>query len=386
MLFKFNYIEILNYYSRGYFHTHLLDAVDKQFFFYLPKTRPLIPASGMYVSRTLRRKINQQLFQIKIDTDFEEIVKSCARDDEPWITPELIQVYKYLFKLGYAHSVGCYQDDKLVGGVFGLAIGAGFFAKSMFSRVIHASKIAFYYLTLELQKQNFEFMDCQIMSDHLLSLGAVSIDDKTFEVTLNRSIKTTTDWGKDIFQIKELTKFKIETKRLLITAMTQDDSESVINLGNNLEVHQFSIAKPVSNKWEFDEYLKLAQNANSNGIPDCLAIRIKENNLFIGTIEMYYPQKDQPTIELGIEIDPLYWGKRYAKEAFSKAIDFIFEAYPVFRIQARALPENTRSNHLLKSVGFNFEGTLKQACWYNQIYDLNYYSITRDSYHSPSPP
>ena len=84
--------------------------------------------------------------------------------------------------------------------------------------------------------------------------------------------------------------------------------------------------------------------------------------------------------EIGIEIDHIYWGQGYAKEAFSKAIDFIFEAYPVFRIQARAVPENTRSNHLLKSVGFNFEGTLKKACWYNRIYDLNYYGITRDTY------
>jgi leucyl/phenylalanyl-tRNA--protein transferase len=377
MLFNYNFIEIFNAYSKGYFPTL---NTSGQFFFYRPERRPLIPISGMHVSKTLNQKLKKDYYQIKFNHNFEDVITNCIRENDNWITPELIHVFKYLSKIGYAHSVSCFKQDKLVGGLYGIAIGAGFFIESMFSIEDDASKYSLYHLILELQKQNFEFIDCQVISKHLTSLGAINIDEKTFDVTLNRSIKIPTDWGKDIFQIKELTKFKIETKRLLITAMTQDDSESVINLGNNLEVHQFSIAKPVSNKWEFDEYLKLAQNANSNGIPDCLAIRLKENDLFIGTIEMHYPQRDQPTIELGIEIDPLFWGKGYAKEAFIKAIAFIFEAYPVFRIQARAVPENTRSNHLLKSVGFNFECTLKQACWYNRSYDLNYYGITRDFY------
>ena len=147
--------------------------------------RLVIRPGEMRVSKSLRRTLKSGKFEVRIDTNFREVMLHCAEtprkdQDGTWIQDEMVDAYCDLHGLGIAHSFEAYQDNELVGGLYGVSIGKVFFGESMFHTVTDASKVAFYHLHQFLLKNDFKLIDCQQETSHLMSLGAYSISRKDF--------------------------------------------------------------------------------------------------------------------------------------------------------------------------------------------------------------
>lgn len=158
-----------------------------------PDPRLVLFPHDLKVSRRLQRTLRQHKFQITLDTAFREVIESCAhiriaRGEETWITEDMKDAYCILHEHGYAHSVEAWREGKLAGGVYGVAIGSAFFGESMFSKVADSSKVAFVHLVNQLQKWNFDFVDCQIRTEHLVRLGAQEIPGEDFYILLKKSV------------------------------------------------------------------------------------------------------------------------------------------------------------------------------------------------------
>ncbi len=143
----------------------------------------------------LRKSLKKRMkhFEVRYDTVFVDVMKECASieregQDGSWIIPEVIEAYSVLFDMGYAHSIEAWQDDKLVGGLYGVMIGKIFFGESMFAKVADASKVAFAYLIERLKADGCELIDCQIPSAHLKSLGAREISRQEFLTYLKKQV------------------------------------------------------------------------------------------------------------------------------------------------------------------------------------------------------
>ena len=151
-----------------------------------PDPRAVLFPAKLRVSRSLGKTLRRKKFEVTLDTAFREVMEQCAapRDDRPghgtWITPEMIEAYCMLHERGLAHSVESRLDGKLVGGLYGVALGSVFFGESMFSRATDASKVAFVQLVRQLAAWGFDFIDCQLPSAHLSSLGAEAIRRREF--------------------------------------------------------------------------------------------------------------------------------------------------------------------------------------------------------------
>ena len=144
----------------------------------------LIPAE-LKISRSLRQVINKGLFTIKMDTAFAEVIRNCAvirREGQQgtWITEEMIGAYIRLHHAGYAHSIESWQDGELVGGLYGIALGKAFFGESMFAKKSSVSKIALVALAEYLRALDYSFIDCQVTTEHLKSLGAREVPRREF--------------------------------------------------------------------------------------------------------------------------------------------------------------------------------------------------------------
>jgi leucyl/phenylalanyl-tRNA---protein transferase len=152
---------------------------DGNLYWYSPDPRAIIPIDTYKSPKSLRPVINKQLFEIRINTDFEGTMRGCAETradgDSTWISEEIIEAYTDLHYLGLAHSVESYQDNRLVGGLYGVAIGSVFFGESMFHRVSNASKVAFHSLVEILKEQHFKLLDTQFMNDNVRRFGAIEI-------------------------------------------------------------------------------------------------------------------------------------------------------------------------------------------------------------------
>jgi leucyl/phenylalanyl-tRNA--protein transferase len=166
-----------------------------------PAPRLILELDGLRISRRLQRTIRQGAFDVTMDQAFSQVIASCARvprreEDSTWITPEMIAAYNRLHELGFAHSVECWHDNKLAGGLYGMSLGGIFFGESMFSAVSDSSKVALAYLTEQLAKWDFDFIDCQIKNDHLVRLGAIEISRTKFQERLAAAIKRPTRQGR----------------------------------------------------------------------------------------------------------------------------------------------------------------------------------------------
>jgi leucyl/phenylalanyl-tRNA---protein transferase len=144
----------------------------------------LIPAE-LNISRSLRQVINKGLFTIKMDTAFAEVIRNCAEirregQQGTWITEEMVEAYIRLHHAGYAHSVESWQNGELVGGLYGIALGSAFFGESMFAKKSSASKIALVTLAEYLRALDYSFIDCQVTTEHLKSLGAREMPRRKF--------------------------------------------------------------------------------------------------------------------------------------------------------------------------------------------------------------
>ena len=174
---------LLRAYAIGVFP--MADSRDAAEIFWVePRKRAIMPLDRFRLSRSLRKKIRSGAFTVTRDRAFAAVLRRCAERDETWINREIEQSYNLLHRVGRAHSVECWQDDQLVGGLYGVRLGAAFFGESMFSLKPDASKVALAWLVARLIVGGFRLLDCQFMTDHLRSMGAVEIDQKDYVAIL----------------------------------------------------------------------------------------------------------------------------------------------------------------------------------------------------------
>lgn len=152
---------------------------DPDVYWVEPKWRAILPLDGLHLSRSLAKTVRSDRFDIAVDSDFAAVVRACAAPGEgredSWINPTIEASYAELFASGHAHSVECWYEGVLVGGLYGVSLGRAFFGESMFSRMTDASKVALAALVARLRVGGFSLLDCQFMTPHLASLGAVEI-------------------------------------------------------------------------------------------------------------------------------------------------------------------------------------------------------------------
>lgn len=169
---------ILEAYSNGYFP--MADDADGKIYWYSPDPRAIFPIYDIKAPRSVKQVAKKAGFNHTVNADFEFVIRACAARDSTWISEEIIQVYLELFHLGFGVSIETWQDNKIVGGLYGVSIGKAFFGESMFTNVSGASKAAFYYL-VELLKQNkYILLDSQFINDHTKLLGAIEISQKQY--------------------------------------------------------------------------------------------------------------------------------------------------------------------------------------------------------------
>ena len=174
---------LLEAYRRGIFPWF---GPDQPILWWSPDPRMVLPIAELHVGRSLRKRIRQQPYRITMDTAFAEVIRACAEVPRPgqdgtWITKEMEQAYVTLFEQGHAHSVEAWDaDDRLVGGLYGVASGRMFYGESMFAKAPDASKIAFVKLVRQLEIWSFPLVDCQMHTDHLARFGAREIPRSAF--------------------------------------------------------------------------------------------------------------------------------------------------------------------------------------------------------------
>jgi len=171
---------------------------DDPILWWSPSSRCVIVPSNLHISKSLKKQIRKKQFSISVNQAFNEVIHACAErkpNQGTWINDEMIEAYRTLHHLGRAHSLEVWFEGNLIGGIYGLAVGNIFCGESMFSRAPNGSKIALVYLCEHLVKLGFSLLDCQLVNDHLLSMGAQLIDRSAFLAKLYRSRDKTIDWS-----------------------------------------------------------------------------------------------------------------------------------------------------------------------------------------------
>jgi leucyl/phenylalanyl-tRNA---protein transferase len=160
-----------------------------------PEKRGILPLRAFHISRRLRRTVRARRFEVRCDTAFREVMEACAEPApgrvESWINDEIVRLYEALHQMGRAHSVECWREGRLVGGLYGVALGAAFFGESMFSRETDASKVALVHLVARLRKGGFRLLDTQFVTEHLAQFGAVEIHRDGYRALLADALDTT---------------------------------------------------------------------------------------------------------------------------------------------------------------------------------------------------
>lgn len=167
---------------------------DPEVFWLDPRRRGIMPLDGFHLSRSLARRMRRGGLAVTTDRDFAGVVDACADRAETWINAEIRAQYIALHHIGHAHSLEIWEDDALVGGVYGVTLGAAFFGESMFSRRPDASKIALAYLVERLNSAGFTLFDTQFLTDHLASLGAVEITRAEYHRRLETALDGQADF------------------------------------------------------------------------------------------------------------------------------------------------------------------------------------------------
>jgi leucyl/phenylalanyl-tRNA---protein transferase len=158
---------------------------DGQIGWYRPDPRAILPLEEFYVSRSLAKTIRQARFEVRVNTDFEGVMRGCAdREEGSWISERFVRTYGELHRMGFAHSVEAWREGRLVGGTYGLAIGGAFMAESMFHYETDASKIALGALVSRLKEREFRLLDVQFVTPHLAGFRAMEITAEEYEARL----------------------------------------------------------------------------------------------------------------------------------------------------------------------------------------------------------
>jgi leucyl/phenylalanyl-tRNA--protein transferase len=178
---------LLQGYATGIFP--MADSREAEELFWVePRNRAIIPLDQFHLSRSLRRTIRSGRFTVTHDKGFARVIAACADREETWINADLEHAMLALHGSGHAHSIEVWRDDELVGGLYGVKLGRAFFGESMFSRATDASKVALAWLVARLKVGNFTLLDCQFMTEHLASLGAVTIPRATYVALLSAAL------------------------------------------------------------------------------------------------------------------------------------------------------------------------------------------------------
>ena len=189
---------LLRAYASGYFPM-AEDADANELFWFDPPKRGIIPLERPRVPRRLRRTVRRGVFDVRFDTAFDEVIEACAAPtpDRPqtWINRDIVRLYAELASGGFAHSIECWQEDRLVGGLYGVSLGGAFFGESMFSRVTDASKVAMVHLLAELRRGGFRLLDTQFVTDHLRQFGGVEIGKADYRHLLNQALGVQAAFG-----------------------------------------------------------------------------------------------------------------------------------------------------------------------------------------------
>lgn len=167
---------------------------DPEIFWVDPKRRGVLPLDGFHISRSLAKRIRQGGFHVSLNRDFEAVLDGCADREDTWINGEIRSLYIDLHERSQAYSLEVWSDeDSLIGGVYGVTLGAAFFGESMFSRATDASKIALAYLTTHLSRCGFTLFDTQFLTQHLQSLGAIEISREAYHEALADAVVKSAD-------------------------------------------------------------------------------------------------------------------------------------------------------------------------------------------------
>ncbi|MDP1873934.1 leucyl/phenylalanyl-tRNA--protein transferase [Phenylobacterium sp.] len=194
----FGPLQLLACYTRGVFP--MADARDDdQIFLVDPEHRGVLPLAGFHVPRRLARTVRAEPFEIRFDTAFDQVVSLCAEAapdrHETWINPVIRDLYAQLFAMGCAHSVECWRVGRLVGGLYGVSLGAAFFGESMFSRETDASKVALVHLVARLITGGYRLLDAQFITEHLTQFKAEEISRAVYHQRLAEALGQPADFG-----------------------------------------------------------------------------------------------------------------------------------------------------------------------------------------------
>lgn len=190
---------LLRAYAAGIFP--MADSADsRELSWYDPDPRGVLPLDGFHVPRRLRRTVRSGAsFAVTVDADFGAVIRACgeatAERPKTWINRDIVRIYSELHEAGHAHSVECWQDGRLAGGLYGVSLGAAFFGESMFSRATDASKVALVHLVARLRAAGFRLLDTQFVTSHLGRFGAVEIRRAEYKRRLAAAIRTPADFA-----------------------------------------------------------------------------------------------------------------------------------------------------------------------------------------------
>ena len=156
---------------------------------YAPDPRAILPLDDFYVSKNLRKLVRQQRFEIRYNYGFEDVMRACAERESSWISESIIQVYTELHRMGFAHTVECWFEGELAGGLYGVSLGGGFFGESMFHNIRDASKVALVHLVAHLKSLGYVLLDTQFTTTHLEQFGVIEIPRTTYETLLAQALQ-----------------------------------------------------------------------------------------------------------------------------------------------------------------------------------------------------
>lgn len=189
---------------------------DPDVFWVDPKRRGVMPLDGFHISRSLARQMRRDQYRISINADFSRVVQGCADRAETWINQEILQYYNILHIRGHAQSLEIWEEDVLVGGVYGVVLGGAFFGESMFSRRADASKIALAFLVDRLNLTGFTLFDTQFLTDHLASLGGIEISRAQYHRQLEQALAVSAEFSapaipsaQDVIQRNSQTSYRL---------------------------------------------------------------------------------------------------------------------------------------------------------------------------------
>ena len=175
------------------------DADDPSLFWVEPRERGVIPLDGFRVAKRLARTVRSDRFEIRVDRDFDAVIAHCATSgegrDRTWINARIRRLYGELFDLGHCHTVEAYRDGRLVGGLYGVRLGAAFFGESMFHRERDASKVALVHLVARLKRGGYVLLDTQFVTEHLARFGAVEVPRRVYKRLLRDAVDLSAEWS-----------------------------------------------------------------------------------------------------------------------------------------------------------------------------------------------